>query len=341
MKTMRRRGRGGRATLTTSLLALAGLLVTTVAAAQETRTRLRADCRCVDADGNEIEDCTCLRTPSSRDLVRGLAFYRDSRARLGVSVSTDQGASLDARGARVQSVTRDGPADDAGIREGDVITSVDGHSLLDALDTDTERGFDLDRSIPVQRLLAISRELEPGQEVEVRYERDGETRTATLETEDLPTWTSFQMTTPSWERREMADRVREMGDRMRSFQLDMPQGRFRLWADSTDGSRLRVLGSPGAAVYFYGGVSGLELIELNPGLAGYFGVSGGVLVADVPEDSPLGLQPGDVVLSVGDREVDSPEHLRRILRSYDQDEDITFRIMRHEREMSVRGHLPD
>jgi hypothetical protein len=339
MKTMRRRGRGGRTALTAGLVAAAGLLATTVAAAQEDRARLRTECRCVDADGHEIDDCTCLRTPSPRTLSRSFMLYGDSRARLGISVSTAQSASMDAAGARLQSVTRNGPADEAGLREGDVITRLDGHGLLDPLDADTERDFDLDRSVPVQRLLAIARDLEPGQEVEVQYERDGQTHTTTVEARELSGWGALDLRAPAWERHDMADRVRELGDRMRSFQFEAPEGRFHLWADSTDGGRFRVLGSPGADVYFFGGVGGLELIELKPGLAGYFGVEGGVLVADAPEDSPLGLQPGDVVLEVGDRDVDTPAHLRRILRSYQQDEEITFRIMRHEREMSVRGHL--
>jgi predicted metalloprotease with PDZ domain len=322
-------------------MALAALVATTVAAAQDWPRVDRDECRCVDRDGKEISDCTCLRTRTSGDLLRGLTFYRDARARLGVTVSTEQEASLDARGARVQSVTRNGPADDAGIEEGDMITGVDGHSLLDALDADTERAFNLDRSVPVQRLLAISGKLDPGQEVEVQYERAGQAHTTTVEARDLPGWTDFGVVGPGWDRQEMADRVRAFGDRMREFRFEAPEGgrEFRLYADSTTSPRLRVLTSPNAGVYFFSGTNGLELIELNEGLAGYFGVSAGVLVADVPADSPLGLQPGDVVIAVGDREVDGPDHLRRILRSYD-DEPITFRIMRHEREMSVQGRLP-
>ncbi len=139
----------------------------------------------------------------------------------------------------------------------------------------------------------------------------------------------------------MADRVRALGDRMREYRFQAPSGGegLHFWSDSTSSPRVRLMTSPDAGVYLFGRTDGLELLELNEGLAGYFGVSGGVLVTDVPEDSPLGLQPGDVVLAVGDRDVDGPGHLRRILRSYQDDEPITFRIMRHEREMSVQGRL--
>jgi S1-C subfamily serine protease len=81
------------------------------------------------------------------------------------------------------------------------------------------------------------------------------------------------------------------------------------------------------------------MVRLNPKLADYFGTSEGVLVADVTDDSTLGLQPGDIILAVGDREVKDADHVRRILRSYGPDEDITFRIMRQKKEMSVRGSL--
>ena len=341
MKTMRRRGRGGRTALTSGSMAMAALLATTVAAAQDRPRGERTECHCVDASGKDIPDCTCLQTRRMGDLMAGATLFRDTRARLGITVSTEQSGSLDARGARVQSVTRHGPADDAGIEEGDVITRVDGHNLLEALDSDTERDFDLDRSVPVQRLLAISRELDPGQKVEVQYERDGQAHTATVEARDLAGWSDFGVVGPGWNRQEMSDRVRALTDRMRAFTYESPGGgKFDLWADSASSPRLRVLTNPGSGLYVFGNAGGLELIDLNPGLAGYFGVSAGVLVADVPEDSQLGLQPGDVVTAVGDRDVDSPEQLRRILRSYDHDETITFRIMRHEKEMSVQGHLP-
>jgi hypothetical protein len=79
----------------------------------------------------------------------------------------------------------DGPADDAGIREDDIITSVDGRSLFTPLSGNAEEDFDLDASLPVQRLLAIARELDPGEDVEVEYLRDGQERTATVEVHNL------------------------------------------------------------------------------------------------------------------------------------------------------------
>ncbi len=45
-----------------------------------------------------------------------------------------------------------------------------------------------------------------------------------------------------------------------------------------------------------------EFVSLTPGLGRYFGAGEGVLVVRAPEDSSLGLQDGDVIVSIGGRE---------------------------------------
>jgi S1-C subfamily serine protease len=83
------------------------------------------------------------------------------------------------------------------------------------------------------------------------------------------------------------------------------------------------------------------LAELNEGLGQYFGTEEGALVLNVSEDSELGLEPGDVILRIGDRDATTPDRALRILGSYGADEDITLHIRRDGREMSVLGRLPD
>jgi serine protease Do len=84
---------------------------------------------------------------------------------------------------------------------------------------------------------------------------------------------------------------------------------------------------------------GLELIELNEGLGDYFGTSEGVLVTGLDEDSTLGLRPGDVILRVGDRDVTTPDRVLRLLGTYEDGEEVTFRVRRNGSEMSVMGRL--
>lgn len=316
-----------------------GAFVTPLSAAPATSAHGRLqqqdnDCRCVDQDGNAIADCTCFRMPRFEMTMPTMA---PSRPRLGISVSTDQDSELDAQGARVTNVLEGGPAWNAGIREGDVITRVDGKSLFDPLDRDAEDEFDLDQSVPVQRLLAIARELEPGQEVSVTYLRDGQTRTVTVSAEDL-SGRRFDFAGPGFD----AERFREQMRGLESLR-DLPGVREFQWRSGEPGDLdLRVFdGAPGAM--FFGGPAmsryGPELVPLNEGLGQYFGTTEGVLVVNVADDSALSLQAGDVIVSIGGRAATTPERVRSILGSYDDDEDISIRIRRNGREIEVMGRL--
>jgi hypothetical protein len=307
-------------------------------------------CRCVDGAGNEIENCTCLQMPRMDRLVGAMAFGA-SRPRLGISINTSQSASQDARGAVVNDVLEGGPADEAGLRDGDVITTLDGQSLTDPIGADAEEDFDLDQSVTAQRLLAIARELEPGQEIEVEYLRDGQRQTTILEAEDLSdSWgRSFTVAAPTWNEERFRDQMRALSDGTRGF-------RFR-FDDMDELDELREFhfeAPPGADVsVFRGGAApmvidrltgfgdGLELVEINPGLGAYFGTDQGVLVASVDSESGLGLEAGDVVLSIGDRAVDSPSRFHRILRSYGEDEDVALHLRRNGEEMTVTGRRQD
>lgn len=314
------------------------------------------DCRCVDSDGNAIENCTCFVMPDIPDVDALMALGPDGRfefssaafrPRLGVTVSTDQDDVLDAQGARVTDVMDDGPAYDAGIREGDIITDVAGQSLFEPLSGDVEEEFDLDESLPVQRLLAIARELDPGEAVEVGYLRDGEARTTSVEVQDLAgAWGAWGRNF----RAEIMPQMEELREQLRGRdfrgeimpQMERLREQLRQQSRDLDRTRRDLRGfngrepfaiAPGMARY------GLQMSELTPGLGQYFGTDEGVLITDVDQDSPLGLLPGDVILRVGDREASSPEQVRRILASYGPDEEVTFRVRRQGSEIDVLGRL--
>lgn len=84
-----------------------------------------------------------------------------THARLAITVSDVQSSTL-AQGALVRSVEKNGPADDAGLQDGDVITKV-GDDLIDGSES----------------LIATIRGHRPGEEVTLTYLRDGRTRTTT------------------------------------------------------------------------------------------------------------------------------------------------------------------
>ena len=88
-----------------------------------------------------------------------------THARLGITVSdvaNAQGAEV-VDGAEIQEITNGSAAEDAGLQKGDVITKIDDH-LVSGSDS----------------LVATVRSYRPGDKVEVTYERDGDSGTATL-----------------------------------------------------------------------------------------------------------------------------------------------------------------
>lgn len=83
--------------------------------------------------------------------------------------------------------------------------------------------------------------------------------------------------------------------------------------------------------------AGLELAEMNEALGDYFGANHGVLVIGVRSDSRRGLEPGDVILRIGDRDVRAAQEARSILASYRDDEPIQIVIMRDRQRQTITG----
>jgi S1-C subfamily serine protease len=60
----------------------------------------------------------------------------------------------------------------------------------------------------------------------------------------------------------------------------------------------------------------------------------------VPESGNFGLQPGDVVVAVDGRSVDSPSAFHRIIRSYQSAETFTLRVMRQKQSQVLTATMP-
>ena len=234
----------------------------------------------------------------------GVFSFSTNRGRIGVVVKTEANAANDKIGAYIEAVTPGGPADDAGLKAGDIITRFKGTALGGV------RADDDDESGPGMRLIELARALDPGDTVQVEYRRGTETRRAMIVAEELGS---------SWS--AVAPRAGE-------FLMD-PDFRVQI----EDGVR--------GFGYAFGAPWGrLEMVTLNPDLAEYFGTREGVLVVKAPADTSLPLRGGDVIVSIGGRKPTSPSHAMRILSSYETGESVSLEIVRKQRRSTVSWTVP-
>ncbi len=156
-----------------------------------------------------------------------------------------------------------------------------------------------------RELVRAMEAIEPGEKVELGLRRDG--KAIQLAVEARPLDRAFFIGTPG-----------------------VPAIRA-LPALPFDGNRHWLLGGWGDA----------EFVTLTPRLGRYFGAESGVLVARAPEDDSLGLQDGDVIVSIGGREPQDGPHAMRILRSYQPGETVELRILRDRRAQTLSATIPE
>jgi len=267
------------------------------------------------AGSDSLRDDTFEQRVDGPDHLMRIVMNR--RARLGIKVNL-QARATDSLGAYVESVSPNGPAQKAGLRSGDLITKLDGKSVLTGGQAD--EGPDQHQSLPGLRLVELAARLEPNDTVPIEYLRGKDRRTVRVVTEDEP---DMFVQGPDGHR-PFAMRFSQPGMRDR-FQV----GDFQ--DDMGPGQRFEFLAG--------GPLGDLDLAPLNPDLGQYFGTTEGVLVIRAPQDGSLGLKGGDVVQAVDGRKPSSPAHLLRILRSYDRGETFKLDILRNRKRETVTARL--
>lgn len=256
----------------------------------------------------------------SRDSVRErprVQVFGFNRARLGVTVQTKADPETDRYGARIVSVMEDGPADEAGLKEGDIITRFGSTSLANAKPEDQDD--DSEMSGPGLRLVELAQELDEGDTVRVEYRRDGSTHNATIVAEEFGNQMSFFRFDQDGPGRNM---VLPKFEGPRTFQFHGEPGDMPFFE------------SPGHFTFTLGGHGGLQLIEMNADLGEYFGTNEGLLVTQAP-DSGIPLRSGDVILTIDGRKPTSVAHAFRIIGSYEDGETVRAEVMRKRQRVNV------
>ena len=218
------------------------------------------------------------------------ALSGPSRVLVGVQLDDSSGSA----GARVREVSPGGPAEQAGVRPGDLIVGVNRTNV---------RGRE-----PAARVVELLHDVKPGDKVDLEVSRDGKTRDLTVTAR--PDYGDAFYIAPQFPDVPPLPRVKA----------------FTQW-----GGGPMIIGGP---------VADMELARLTPGLGRYFGTDAGVLVVRAPPDGTLGLQDGDVILSIGGRKPIDSSHVIRILASYDPGEKVTLEVLRLHRKIAVATTAP-
>ena len=224
------------------------------------------------------------------------------RPRMGVTIATERPERGPVEGVEIIGVTPGSAAAEAGIRSGDVITSVNG----------TELEADV-RRVANRRLTELMKRVDEGDKLDIEYLRDGNVGRVTV-VPRVPENSMFVFSGP--EREALRERIRvipdDLGNSLRSWTYRWGGS----WAD-------------------------MELVELSEGLGKYFGTDQGVLVVSAPTSGALELEDGDVIQSIDGREPTSVNHALRILGSYQPGEELELSIMRDQRRRTLDVTIPD
>lgn len=245
-----------------------------------------------------VADLSMAQLPRVERLERIIQANRGPM--LGVSIGSDDNGDP-VEGVELLGVSPGGAAEEAGLRAGDVITSINNETLT--ADNSHEANA---------KLLDFMQGVEEGDELEVEYLRNGKSDTTEI--------------TP----RPMENNVFAFGFDGGSFTAPeihvAPGGRQFgnfIWRSNGDG------------------FGDMELAQLSERLGSYFGTDEGLLVVSAPENEDLQLEDGDVILSIDGRKPTSIAHAMRILGSYESGEELEIEIMRDKRKRTIELEIPD
>lgn len=262
-----------------------------------------------------------------------LALQERARgARLGISLGNWADGPVE--GLNVLSVSPGGPAEQAGLRAEDLLTSINGESLAGP---SGEQSYG--------HLRDMLAETEPGSEVSIGYRRDSDDLEVRVKTDGWAQIAPELRLLPGLGRIDGGERPEVWARRLaNSFSGGDVDVAVEVDDDGGPARLVRVRRGPADILSFSDmawRLGGLQVTELTPALGEYFGVEEGLLVVRAPEHMDLGLEDGDVIRKIGGRTFRDARQATRILRSYEPGEEVELEVMRHKRSRTVRFELPE
>jgi serine protease Do len=241
---------------------------------------------------------------------------RTDRRRPNVTVLDGRGAQLGVRvsdvdvkgapGVRIDDVDQDSPAEEAGLREGDVVVEFDG-----------------ERVRSTQQFARLVQETPTGRPASAVVMRDGQKSTLTVQPRD--TWTGARQGVNQVfsSRAPMRIVTPRPPTPPRPAIAPLPPTVFR----ETFGFRT-------------GTTLGVTLGDMSSQLGEYFGAKEGALVTAVTDSSAAakaGVRAGDVITAVNGEEVKSPADVRRVTQRVTAGAEFTIDVVRDKKKVTLKG----
>lgn len=313
----------------------------------------------------ELREATRVVAQAHRELSREGKIHQEirhinlgDRAVIGIVIGRQS-----EKGVPIIGVSPDGPAERAGLEQGDTIVSIRGVGLAGNGDAR-------------QSVFRVMGEVEDGEEITVQVDRAGQTGEYTViaERREPRVWQSViripeidsvaevhevdqisavdgsrhviieRIELPEIDEETLKTQIAELTEHIKTEQF------LYINTDGEDGEGWEIeefssfgRGAMDEADLWFGlpRAHGLELASINEGLGSYFKTDRGVLVIKAKEGNAYQLESGDVILTIGSTSVSSPADMMRALRDAEAGDEVEIEIKRNRKDKTLIVVVPE
>ncbi len=229
-------------------------------------------------------------------------------------------------GWQIISVLSGSGAEDAGIKKGDLITSINGQSTAN-------------RGLALTEFIAMDHQA--GDVIQVTALRNDEelnfaVSAKVLDSPDILMQLSGENST--WFSSSDQDFKFNSGDLDGMFKgLNVDVEHLDKMIEGFDQREIHVVTTGDADAYFFAGSQMDQWLgkshhfsTLSAALGAYFGTTEGVLLLGVDQNNKLGLKDGDVIQAINGQAVNSPKEVVKIISGFKTGQAVEIKIMRHQ-----------